>query len=82
MPSMRRVSWLLYLSGLLMVLYAIYASWSAFAQRLGVPVPIRLSEVGEFWLFFLSILMFSVHILADQRHRRQQGDVKNGETQT
>ena len=54
---MRNRAWLI-LSGLLMALYATYAVWGAFAKQLGTPVPIRLGDVGEFWLFFLSIVGF------------------------
>ena len=71
---MRRRAWLI-LSGLLMGLYASYAVWGAFAKQLGTPVPIKLGDVGEFWLFFLSIMTFTVHvILAERRRLRDRND--------
>jgi hypothetical protein len=68
---MRNRAWLL-LSGLLMALYATYAVWGAFAKQLGTPVPIRLGDVGEFWLFFLSIVSFTIHVIIAERRRLQE----------
>lgn len=65
---MRQRAWLI-VSGLLMALYATYAIWGAFAKQLGQPLPIKLGDVGEFWLFFLSIAAFTLHVIADE-HRR------------
>jgi hypothetical protein len=71
---MRRRAWLI-LSGLLMALYASYAVWGAFAKQLGTPVPMKLGDVGEFWLFFLSITTFTVHVILEERRRlRERGD--------
>lgn len=77
---MRRTAWWLHLSGLLMALYVIYAIWGAFAQKFGVPLPIKLGEVGEFWLFFLSIVTFAIHVLSGQRRSRRNDVHEIGET--
>jgi hypothetical protein len=70
---MRHRAWLI-LSGLLMALYAIYAVWGAYAKQLGIPVPIKLGDVGEFWLFFLSVAAFTTHVIMAERHRlRERG---------
>jgi hypothetical protein len=80
MPS---TAWRLYLSGLLMTLYAAYAIWGAYAKQIGVPVPIKLGDVGEFWLFFLSIVTFSIHVLSGQRVRnRENSDQAQKEVRT
>jgi hypothetical protein len=68
---MRNRAWL-YLSGLLMALYIIYVAWGAFARQLGTPVPIRLGDVGEFWLFFLSVVSFTIHVIIAERRRLQE----------
>ncbi len=79
---MHRIAWWLHLSGLLMALYVIYAVWGAYAKALGVPVPVKLGDVGEFWLFFLSIVTFAIHVLSGQRRRRREGDAgASGEAQ-
>jgi hypothetical protein len=74
---MRQRAWLI-LSGLLMALYAAYAIWGAFAKQLGMPVPIRLGDVGEFWLFFLSIAAFTTHVIMAERLRLREsgGDAR------
>lgn len=75
---MRWSAWWLGLSGLLMALYAIYAVWGAFAKQLGTPVPIKLGDVGEFWLFFLSIVAFTAHVILAERQRlRERGDASS-----
>jgi hypothetical protein len=68
MTKMRDRAWLL-LSGLLMALYITYAVWGAFARQLGTPVPVKLGDVGEFWLFFLSIVSFTTHLIMAERRR-------------
>lgn len=66
-----RTLWL-YVSGLLMGLYALYATWGAYAKPLGIPLPVTLGDVGEFWLFFLSIATFAIHVLSTQRRAAGQ----------
>lgn len=77
MPA--RLMWL-YASGLLMSLYVLYAIWGAYAKTFGVPLPLTLGDVGEFWLFFLSIATFAIHVLSTQRRSALQGgsEGKNG----
>jgi hypothetical protein len=75
---MRQRAWLV-LSGLLMALYATYAIWGAFAKQLATPVPIKLGDIGEFWLFFLSIATFTTHVIMAERQRwREHGDIGTG----
>jgi hypothetical protein len=70
---MRQGAWII-LSGVLMALYATYAIWGAFAKQLGTPVPIKLGDVEEFWLFFLSIATFTTHVIMAERQRlRERG---------
>jgi hypothetical protein len=70
---MRNRAWLL-VSGLLMALYLTYAVWGAFARQLGTPVPVKLGDVGEFWLFLLSVVSFTAHvIIAERRLLREHG---------
>ena len=38
-------------------------------------LPIKLGDVGEFWLFFLSIATFTTHVIMAERQRlRKRGD--------
>jgi hypothetical protein len=71
MIEMRSRAWLL-VSGLLMALYITYAVWGAFARQIGTPLPIRLGDVGEFWLFFLSIASFTIHVIIAERRRSHE----------
>ena len=71
-----RAPWLIYVSGLLMFLYVLYAVWGAFAKTVGVPLPVRLGDLGEFLLFFASIATFAIHVLS--RRQKSGSEDRNG----
>lgn len=51
--------------------YAIYVLWSKFAKVVGLALPIRLGDVGEFLLFAGAILALTLQIIVSER---QSGD--------
>jgi hypothetical protein len=59
---MREKNWLL-ISATLGVLYVVYVIWAKFAKSFGIPLPINLGEVGEFWLFFSAIAAFVLQVI-------------------
>ena len=61
--SMRGKHWLL-VSCTLMLTYIGYILWAKYAKLIGPP-PLRLSETGEFWLFFSSILAFTIQVFIE-----------------
>ena len=58
--------WLI-VAAALAAIYAVYILWAKFAKIIGPP-PIKLSETGEFWLFFAAIATFTIHIIVVERN--------------
>jgi hypothetical protein len=63
---MRRKAWL-YLSILLVLVYATYVLWSKFAKLVGSRPPVVLGDVGEFLLFASAILALTLHVIVTER---------------
>lgn len=70
---MRGKTWLNIAIGL-MLTYAGYILWAKFAKVIGQP-PIKLSETGEFWLFFSAIFAFTMQVFVeDEQNTALQSD--------
>lgn len=54
-------------------LYFAYVLWASFAKTLGPP-PVKLGEVGEFWLFFLAVLAFAAQVFVEEKRSGRGGD--------
>lgn len=59
----------LWLSAAFAVVYTGYVVWAKFAKVLGPP-PVKLGEVGEFWLFFMVIAAFALQVIVEDRRTR------------
>ena len=75
--TMRKRFWLI-LSGLLALAYLGYILWAKFAKVVGPP-PVKLSEVGEFWLFFAVIATFTLQVITAERTVGRTGDTHSNE---
>ena len=58
----------------LMAIYIAYVFWAKFPKALGAAPPVKLSEVGEFWLFFAAIAAFTLQIITAERKAPPNGD--------
>jgi hypothetical protein len=71
---MRNKTWLHIAIGLILI-YVGYILWAKFAKVIGQP-PIKLSETGEFWLFFSAIFAFTIQVFVeDEQNTTAKSDV-------
>ena len=67
---MRGKLWL-WIASALLVTYVGYVVWAKFAKAIGPP-PVKLSEIGEFALFFSAILAFALQVIVEERRKTSQ----------
>jgi hypothetical protein len=66
---MRGRAWL-WLSVVLLAIYTAYVLVAKFGSLVGVKLPFKLGDIGEFWLFAACIGFFCLQIIRDERALR------------